>query len=179
MAFWRKGIVLVTCLSILAIGLVGCGNFRQTGSTNSIAGGTLEPTLQVNLYFSDRDGYLRVEKRDLPDNQRIMLAVMEELVKGPAPGSKLTDTIPEGTVVHSVILDGKVAVVDFSEEIQTNHWGGSLGESITLFSIVNTLCQFEDVERVEITIEGEKVVTLAGHLDLTQPLTPNENLVRD
>ncbi|MDA8097006.1 MAG: GerMN domain-containing protein [Clostridia bacterium] len=179
MVFLRKWITLVICVLILGTLLVGCSNSKQPGSINSTAGSGSEKTLQVDLYFSDRDGYLRVEKRELPDNDRVLLAVVEELVKGPAEGSELTHTIPEGTIVHSVKLDGNTAIVDFSEEIQLNHWGGSLGESITLFSIVNTLSQFKQVEQVEITIEGKKVVTLAGHLDLTQPLTPNQNLVRN
>ena len=38
-------------------------------------------------------------------------------------------------------------------------------------SIVNTLTDFPEVEKVQILIEGASVETLSGHMDLSEPLT--------
>lgn len=172
-------VCIIAILGLLAAGCTGGGvngTAEQPEDTNG-NNNDQEMTRTVDLYFSDRDGYLVVEQRELPDNGDLLETVVRELVGGPAD-EELMETIPEGVEVLGVALNDGVAVVDFSREIETNHWGGSLGESITVYSIVNTLCQFEEVEAVEIIIEGESVETLAGHLDLSRPLEPNPNLVR-
>lgn len=174
-----KLVCVVAILGLLAAGCTGGGvngTLEQPGDPNG-NNNDQELTRTVDLYFSDRDGYLVVEKRELPDNGALLETVVRELVAGPAD-EDLMETIPEGTQLLGVALADGVAVVDFSPEIETNHWGGSLGESITVYSVVNTLCQFEEVQQVKITIDGATVETLAGHLDLSGPMETNPNLVR-
>lgn len=45
-------------------------------------------------------------------------------------------------------------------------------------SIVDTLTEFPEVKQVQILIEGKKVETLGGHMDLTQPLTRMNDLLK-
>jgi hypothetical protein len=48
---------------------------------------------------------------------------------------------------------------------------------MTVYSIVDTLCvNFPSIRRVQILIEGADPETLAGHIDITQPLEINEDL---
>jgi germination protein M len=70
-------------------------------------------------------------------------------------------------------------VLDFSRELQTLHTGGTTGEILTVYSIVNTLTMnFKEVERVQILIDGDEVETLVGHLDLEQPFTRDNRWIR-
>jgi spore germination protein GerM len=71
-----------------------------------------------------------------------------------------------------------VAYVDFSKEIQTKHWGGSSGEAMTIFSVVNSLARLPGVEKVQFLVEGKVQESLVGHADTTQPIAPNWNLVK-
>jgi spore germination protein GerM len=131
---------------------------------------------EVKIYFSDSQAeYLVPESRklrgyDLPQK------VIEELIAGPQ-SDELGVTIPDGTKLLNIEVEAEVAVVNFSQELVDNHWGGTAGEMMTVYSIVNTLTKLEDVTRVQILVEGDKISTLAGHLDINDPLKFNENLI--
>ncbi len=174
---WTKLLCFIAIMGLIAVGCSGANEKIKSDVNGGGNSNSEKKTLVVDLYFSDRDGYLVVEKREVPNNDQLLETVVRELVSGPADPN-LMETIPEGVEVRSVRLSNGVAIADFSREIETNHWGGSLGESITVYSIVNTLCQFDDVESVEINVEGQPIETLAGHLDLSRPLKANQNLVR-
>ncbi|MFO7951464.1 MAG: GerMN domain-containing protein [Bacillota bacterium] len=94
--------------------------------------------------------------------------VIAELLKGPET-EDLSRVIPEGTEIRGVTLENGVAYVDFSEELlQANV--GSEAEWVLVNSIVKTLTQLEEVESVQILVEGEIVETIAGHVVINEPL---------
>lgn len=138
----------------------------------------VEPRAQLTLYFADRNAQgVVAERREVKKSRSNPEGALEELIKGPAKDSELARTIPLGTRLLGVKLAGGVATVDFSEELSTGHWGGSAGETITVYSIVNTLTEFRQVRRVRILIDGEEVESLAGHIDLGAPLERNESVI--
>jgi len=138
-----------------------------------------EKTVEFTLYFSDDEGmYLKGEKRTVPKDDRPVAELMiEELIKGPE-SQDLMPTIPEGTKLLSVEVKEKVAIADFSKEIQTNHPGGTTGESMTVYSIVHTLTQLPDIEAVKFLVEGEEQEAIWGHLFTLEPIEPNPDLVQ-
>ena len=81
-------------------------------------------------------------------------------------------------MVRSIRIEGEVAVLDFSAEFITNHWGGSSAEEMTVYSIVNTLTELPFVRAVTILVEGKPIGALTGHLDLEGPLRRNTSMVR-
>ena len=50
---------------------------------------------------------------------------------------------------------------------------------MTVYSIVNTLAELPEIEMVRFLIEGEEIETLAGHLDLSEPVYPDEGLIKN
>jgi len=71
------------------------------------------------------------------------------------------------------------AYVDLSREAVTAHPGGTLNELLTVYTIVNALTvNLPAVKSVQILIDGKEVETLAGHVDLRQPLAKNLALVQ-
>lgn len=74
------------------------------------------------------------------------------------------------------IQDNGVALVNFSKELQKIK-GGSLFEQLFIGSIVNTLTENPEIKAVQILVAGEKIETLTGHLDLTEPLKRDERLL--
>ena len=70
--------------------------------------------------------------------------------------------------------------VDLSGDVTTEHSGGSLDELLTVYALVNALTtNVHEVTAVQILVDGREVDTLAGHIDLRQPLTPNLTWVVD
>ena len=62
----------------------------------------------------------------------------------------------------------------------SEHSGGSLDELLTVYALVNAVTtNVHEVAAVQILVDGREVDTLAGHIDLRQPLTPNLTWVVD
>ncbi len=135
--------------------------------------------VQVALYFADQGGdYLAAETREITLVPALARVTIEQLISGPKD-KKLTGTIPAGTKVLDLNIDQGLCRVDLSREFRDNHWGGSTGEILTVYSLVNTLTQFSSVEKVEILVEGQKINTLAGHMDLSRPVYRNSQIVKE
>ncbi len=153
------------------------GQQDSTAVANSREQDQKQKKVSVVLYFSDQNGdYLIAEKREVPLVPGLARATVQELIKGPE-GKGLSGTIPEGTKLLDINIENGLCTVDLSKEFRDNHWGGSSGEILTVYSLVNTLTQFPTVEKVEILVEGQKIDTLAGHMDLSAPVSRNSQII--
>lgn len=133
----------------------------------------------VTLYFPPDDGdYLVAEERTLDDSSNMEQAAILALMEGPHTEG-LINPIPEGTRLLDCTMDGKVAVLDFSEEIRANHPGGSMGELLTIYAIADTMGKLPTVERVKILVEGREIESLLGHMDTSQEIDPDWDLIRE
>lgn len=139
-------------------------------------------TRRVRLFFAAPSGdKLREEQRTIPRAASFVQEAkhaVEELIKGPEGG--LDPTIPSGVSLRQLYVDGQgIAYVDFTRDLQTKHPGGSWGELLTIYSIVDTLtANFNEIQRVKILVEGSEILTLAGHIDARHPFTPRYSLGR-
>ena len=131
-------------------------------------------TQQVILYFADPvENKLVPEERAVTKVTGIARLVMEELIKGPA-GSGLKATLPASTKLLDInIKEDGLAIVDFSGDLIKDLPASEMTETLAVYSIVNTLTQFPTVQEVEMRVDGRKVETLLGYVELS------ENLVRD
>lgn len=133
----------------------------------------------VRLYFASPDAsYLIPEVRYLLPAQDTPMERLALLSAGPLDRGRLAPVIPPGARPLSVRVEQGVATASFSRELVERHWGGSAGELMTVYGIVHTLAEVPGVQRVRIVIEGKPVETLAGHVDLTEPLAPDPTLLR-
>lgn len=94
--------------------------------------------------------------------------VLRELLSGSRQGH--SSAVPEGVQLRELFITPQgVAFVDLSQELVSNHIGGSRAEELTIYSLSNTLiANVPAVESVQFLVEGREVPTLAGHMDLTQ-----------
>ena len=141
------------------------------------------PRVPFKLYFQSPDGrYLRPESRDVREmstKSEQVKEVVSELIRGPRAG--LTPTFPAGARVKGVFIDSKgTAYVDFSRELQAEYPGGAWTETLTIYSLVNTLAQgFPEIKQVQVLVEGAGIDTLAGHIDTTRPFPPRPALDKE
>lgn len=129
--------------------------------------------------------YLRAPGEDLlvpvtravPPGEDPPTAALRALIAGPQPGERAEAVLPAGVKVRSVQVKEGTATADFSGDIMRMNVG-SMGEALAVAAIVNTLTEFPEVRQVQILVEGRKVESLAGHVDVSRPLARNENLVK-
>ena len=135
------------------------------------------PSQAVTLYFPSYDrGQLLPESRPLalaasdPDRIRqIVLALIEGSRSGANP------PLPPETTVRAVFLtaDG-TAYLDLSSEAQRSTSPGIRGETLAVYSIVNSIVSnIPSVKSLKILIQGQEVETLNGHVDLTNNFVPD------
>ncbi len=137
-----------------------------------------EEMVEVNLYFSDSQAmYLVPEKRKIPQTPSLARQAVIELIRGPE-NSDLYSTIPEGTQINEIYIVDDIAYIDLSEEIFKNHPGGSSGELMTVYSIVNTLTEIPPIKGVQILVGGNERESLVGHIDINMPLLRDENWIK-
>ena len=107
---------------------------------------------EIKLFFNDStSGVLTYEKRKINAKELLKnpyLSVLQMLVKGPET-SNLKSSIPVGTKINNVELKQGVLHIDLSKEVLNSQGMDSI------YSITNTLSQFNEVQSVKFTINGE------------------------
>lgn len=140
-----------------------------------------ERKIKARLFYVADDGRgLKSEERDVPYGADVVAQARAIIQAQLAPVAEpLVSAIPTGTMLRAVFVTGSAAYVDLSGEVATAHPGGSLDEQLTTYSIVNALtANLPAVTAVQILVDGKEVDTLAGHVDLRQPLTAMPEWVR-
>ena len=132
------------------VGLISSTNFiNSVSNINSFEKATLL------LYFSDESGTkLVAETRDVfydlnTSKERL---IVDELIKGPFTTS-LKATIPSDTKVISVTMNEGICYVNFDEGFLNSL--SDVLDSITIYSIVDSLSEMPNVSRVQILVNGK------------------------
>ena len=90
---------------------------------------------------------------------------------------ELVNPLPHGTVFIGVVVDQGLATVNLNTAFRDNFNGGAREEQVTVYSIVNTLCDISEIKAVRFEIAGQPIEEYAGHLDLSEPLAPDMSIV--
>ena len=133
----------------------------------------------LSLYFANSQKTdLVVEERvvEVNANQAREKTIVEQLIEGPE-NAELLRTIPMETKIRDVTTtnDG-TCYVDLTQEFVTKHSGGEMEELLTVYSIVNSLCELEHVKKVQFLVGGEKLEYYKGYLEFETPFTSVSSL---
>ena len=175
--------VLVVLVAAALYAAFLLGRHLRTGNAPGERPGdlTVLPQIrEVDLYFADLNGQrLSIERREITGENRedLFARVVEELLRGPTDGNRLR-TLPETTQIRTVYFRDGTVWVDFDAAVRDEHPGGTWTEVLAVYSIVNTMVEnFSEVDWVQILIEGGQSDTLAGHVDISGPLTSRVQLL--
>jgi spore germination protein GerM len=92
-----------------------------------------------------------------------------QAVAGP-PNEVQAIRFPPGTRVTSAGVDGSIATVDLSKDVE-GQAGGTFGENGEFKALVYTLTGIRGIDAVQVTVDGARRDSLpGGHLELDQPL---------
>ena len=155
------------------------GRYELTGHSAGMPPSQRTP---AHLYFADSNNrYLISEARVLvhsDDPSNFGKIIIEALIEGPK--GQLGRTLPVETKLRALyITRAGVCYADLTTAVRDMYPGGSQSELLSVYSIVNSLIlNVPTIEKVKILIDGKESATLAGHVDLTQPVTANMLLIR-
>lgn len=94
------------------------------------------------------------------------------------PTSKTTQNLfPPGTKVNGVKVVNGIAYADFNQAF-AKKGQGSYSEVMMVNAIVATLTEVPGVKKVQILVDGKKITTLNGHLDLEDPLERDNSFLK-
>lgn len=117
-----------------------------------------ESLQELVLYFSNADGTgLVAETRtvSINPNESISKYIVTEIIKGPS-SADLRATVPPDTKLLDARTSDGMCSIDFSKEFISKHTSDYPPEIITVYSIVNSLCEQSDIKNVQFMIEGER-----------------------
>lgn len=198
--FYKK-IVIITVFSLVLLLLSGCSILQKLGIGEKNNDDEIQPVsfvymdevdaakisgkTPVKLYFTNEDysklvaeiRYIKLDEKKKNDPATLATEIMLQLIKGPAEGTGLKATIPEGTKLHSPItVKDKIATVDLTKEFVDNHPGGKEAEKMTIYSIVNSLTQVKGIEKVQFIIEGQVKERYKGNFRFDTPFPPSPSI---
>ena len=180
----RRFQVLIVLILVLSLAVGGCGLLNPPAQDEDDENAAIDPapsedTVVVVLYFggANAEQLVREERTVVRGSERTEAVVIRELIKGPETEG-LFATIPPETRLLDIRITEGTAFVSFSRELQTRHPGGTAGEMFTVYSIVNSLTELAGIVQVQILIEGDKAETLAGHMEIMEPLARNPFILK-
>lgn len=145
---------------------------------------TLEESRFI-LYFSSADGQAIVsEQRKVyyDSNTSKEQMVVENLLLGP-DGADAKSALPQGTRLIDVTTNAGVCYVNLSADFLNQNY--DILETVTIYSIVDSLTELDSVQKVQIYINGETKNVYRDAVDISAPLerdmsyiaTPESNQV--
>ncbi|WP_378956111.1 GerMN domain-containing protein [Pelosinus sp. sgz500959] len=152
-------------------GIVPGSQSNQTAIVN-------QEKMVVTVYNATKDAtHLVAESRVVPKNDHPAQTAIESLVAG-TKNTDLIAVMPKGTKLRNISVKDGIAYVDFNENLIKNNTGGSASEMLLVAAIVNTLTEFHNIQKVQILVEGKKIDSISGHMDIGEPLSRSEKIIK-
>lgn len=136
--------------------------------------------VRLKLYFANEDGTaLIATNRTMAYNTNISLEklVVEQLLSG--PGADVADvvypTINPSTKLVSISVRDGICYVNFDENFLTQIY--NVSTDVAIYSIVNSLIELNNVNKVQISINGETNIMYRESVSLTTVFERNLDLI--
>ena len=118
-----------------------------------------ERETMISLYFTNTETYVLMPEARVVDAKVLLenpyKALVEMLIEGPK-SDKLKTNIPKETKVNNAELVGDMVKLDLSQEFLNNQVGDIEIASKSIYEIVDTLTELNEVNSVKILIDGEE-----------------------
>ena len=161
----RKLIIIITLIVIIITGIMLYFYFKKENATieeyqpeEEISNEQMRQTI-VSLYYKNKEtGELMPEGRIIDSKELLgnpYKKLVELLIEQPK-NDKLESAIPNETKVNKAELKNDIVYLDLSKEFIEKHINGEKEETVTIYSIVNTLTELTEVNGVKILIDGEE-----------------------
>ena len=140
----------------------------QTQGSGAGVSQTEKKQAVIKSYYGDENGEKLIEKTatiEYAKDEDKYLAALESLRKTSDP--KAAALCSGFTFKSAKLQDGKLTVdLTISDD---GHWGAP-GEELTLQALKQTPFQFQEVQSLDILVDGKPADSLMGHMDLPHPI---------
>ena len=102
--------------------------------------------------------------------------VLEQLMQG-TKMSGLKQTVPDNTRLLGVSVNDNICYVNFDAGFLEAIPGEDV--YVSIYSVVNTLCELQNVNRVQITINGKQDIMLRDVVSLNTVFEMNLNYIKN
>lgn len=133
-------------------------------------------TVEVTLYFPDEADNLVAEERRLTvyEGETPAEAVVKALAERPMDSySGLKPLLPKNFTALGANVDGNTCYLNLSANCAELMPESTVQQRMVLRGIVNSLCSLEEVEQVQILLNGDYQMLL-GTQPISRPLLPSE-----
>lgn len=175
-AWARFSFTILTGVFLL---MVGCSN--QAPSTFSPEGVlvdnsvTAEEGIITTLYYITRQGgYMVPIKQKLCASDRPVRLTLGRLIGGLEADDDLIAPIPAETQVRDLYIRDGIAYVDLSSEFVGNQAADDRYAQWAVETLVQTITQFDNIDKVQLLINGKVKEKMATGVDISEPLKPKE-----
>lgn len=185
-----RGVTGITLLLAVVLLASGCNIFAKDNNQGKTPTPTPTPTpvvakSNVTVYYpkiTETDSYLVREVHLLKKTTDIPKTAVEELINGSPTTVGAYKVLPAATKVLGVKVDAQgLATVDFTADVLQANVGSS-GEALGITSIVNTLTEFPNIQKVSFTVDGtvDEAMDWWGHVGLSeQPFSRDLAVVQE
>jgi len=133
--------------------------------------------ITINVYYLDTMGEYLIGEARVVSSESKYVDALYELMKLPVDRS-LYRLVPDSTEINSISVEDGLAKVDLSKEFVEERITSDTEDNLLIYSIVNTLTEFQEVNSVSFFIDGEKLNTL-GELDVSAPFFRRVDLIKN
>jgi germination protein M len=169
----------ITDTSGNAIGIMTADMFVDNAGTQLEA---VDTRITLRLYFANEsgDGLVAVN-RELSHNADISNVsmeklVVEQLIGGPVNGETYPTINPDTKLVNSTVKDG-ICYLTFDSSILTAV--NNVTTDVTIYSIVNSLVELSNINKVQFSIEGNKDGKFRDKYELSTIFERNLSLINN
>lgn len=172
-AFTVKGEQLIDNTGT-AVGVMAADSFIEN------AGNEINAYEKVNmrLYFANETGDCLVEenRRNVVYNSNISLEklVVEKLVEGPLAEGAYPTVNPATKVVSVTVKDG-ICYVNLNSDFLNQPY--NVASDVTIYSLTNSLVELSNVNKVQISIDGETNISYRENMNLNTVFERNLDIL--
>ncbi len=134
--------------------------------------------VDLKLYFANETGESLVEenRRNVVYNSNISLEklVVEKLVQGPMTQGAYPTINPTTKIVSVTVKDG-TCYVNLSNEFLSQPY--NVASDVTIYSITNSLVELSNVNRVQISVNGETNISYRENMSLNNVFERNLDIL--
>ncbi|WP_317367423.1 GerMN domain-containing protein [uncultured Tyzzerella sp.] len=159
-------------------------NIEYLNRSNIILNPTISPDKiekeKVVLYFANKNNKLVKEIRNIAvkQNKSMELHIVEELIKGSTSDDTIK-VIPSETKIRNIKTEDNICYVDLSSDFMSKMYVNEKMQNLSIYSIVNSLTNLNNVNKVQFLINGEKINITNTNIDISQPLGRYKSIIEN
>ncbi len=134
--------------------------------------------VELNLYFAAENGkHLVKVLRPVEYNSNISLErlIVENIIGGPE-GEDMHPAVNPNTKIISIAVKDNICYVNLSKEFLVTQ--NSVLPEVTVYSIVNSLVELQNINKVQISVEGNNAVIFRDTIDLAVLFERNLDILK-